>query len=155
MSLYIFGGFPFPGANAINAGADGIKSMVRPLVVGEDSFQFARPSGLSAFRFTLPAAAVTEAVGQWPVLNRKEPATGDIHLAQDDSHRCVVFYPCRNFEILNAVCIAPDSALRVETTESWSSKCSREDLLHAFADYGSQCRTILQSVLTEIPFLIH
>ncbi|KIW10092.1 hypothetical protein PV08_11052 [Exophiala spinifera] len=34
--------------------ADGIKSIIRPLVTGEEAFRTARPSGTSAFRFIMP-----------------------------------------------------------------------------------------------------
>ncbi|OJJ43050.1 hypothetical protein ASPZODRAFT_154795 [Penicilliopsis zonata CBS 506.65] len=125
-------------------GADGIRSMVRPLVVGDLAFQSARPSGASAFRFTLPAKAVREAVGEIRQMDGQEPSELNLHLALDDTSRSIVTYPCRGFELLNCVCIAPDSLIRAEVTESWSAKGRLEDLLETFGDFGTFCQSLLK-----------
>lgn len=115
--------------------ADGVKSIVRPLVVGDEAFKTARPSGFSAFRFTLPRSIVTEKYPDFEILNRSQGATLGIILAFDLSRRSVVLYPCRNYELLNFVCIIPDTSLKAATTESWTAPGDVEELLACFTDY--------------------
>ncbi|PVH85179.1 FAD binding domain protein [Cadophora sp. DSE1049] len=115
--------------------ADGIKSIVRPLVVGDQAFSTARPSGLSAFRFTLPREEVLAVFPELPVLDRSKPATLEMVFSFDPSNRSGVMYPCRNFELLNLVCIVPDSRLKTATTESWTASGDRGELLECFSDF--------------------
>lgn len=44
-------------------------------------------------------------------------------------------YPCRNFQLLNFVCITPDKNLKNETTESWSAAGDKDELLKIFEDF--------------------
>jgi salicylate hydroxylase len=132
---------PFPGA-------DGIKSMVRPLVVGEDAYRSARPSGSSAFRFMLPSDLVRSIAGNIDVVDRSRPATLDVHLALDPTNRSVVLYPCRDYNMVNFVCIAPDSMLGKQTTESWTADGDRQDLLRCFDDFGPYIKQFLEYAVT-------
>jgi salicylate hydroxylase len=126
--------------------ADGIKSVVRPLIVGEEAFRTARPSGTSAFRFTIPAEIARVAMND-PTMDRLLDPTQicvlDVHINPDGSNRSVVMYACRNFELVNFVCIAPDSCIKAQTTESWSATGTNEDLLDAFDDF-SYVRPLLE-----------
>ncbi|KAH7254284.1 uncharacterized protein BKA55DRAFT_614443 [Fusarium redolens] len=118
--------------------ADGIKSMVRPHVVGDAAFQTARPSGLSAFRFTLELHDIKAALKQLPqILQPGQPTCLSMVYSFDDTMRSVVVYPCRNFELLNFVCIVPDSSLKEKTTESWTASGDQEELLSLFSDFPS------------------
>lgn len=118
--------------------ADGIKSTIRPAVVGEEAFRTARPSGTSAFRFTMPRSFVREMLNNETMtrlLDSTQLASLDVHFAVDGSNRSIVLYPCRNFELLNFVCIAPDSWIKAPTTESWSTTGTNKDLLNTFKDF--------------------
>lgn len=44
-------------------------------------------------------------------------------------------YPCRDFQLLNFVCITPDKNLKSKTTESWSAPGDRDELLSIFNDF--------------------
>ena len=122
--------------NYVSLAADGIKSVARYAVVGDAAFSTARPSGLSAFRFTLTKEVIQNALGKIPELLQtdKPPCLAQVFAADDTSRRMVI-YPCRNFEILNFVCIVPDERLKTKTTESWSAPGSREELLDNFLDF--------------------
>lgn len=110
---------------------------MRPLIVGDKAFDTARPSGLSAFRFTLPREAVLEASPEIRILDKSQLATLDMIFAFDSSRRSVVMYPCRNYELLNFVVITPDSILKNETTESWSAPGDLAEMLSCFEDFPS------------------
>ncbi|KAH7384684.1 hypothetical protein BKA66DRAFT_83940 [Pyrenochaeta sp. MPI-SDFR-AT-0127] len=115
-------------------GADGIKSFVRPLVVGGETE--IRASGASMFRFILPREVVNSAMPDAPLTSAKDKAELILRIASDGSGRSVVSYPCRNLELLNVGCIAPDSAIGLSTADSWSAPGTREDLLRVFGDFS-------------------
>ncbi|KAE8417514.1 hypothetical protein BDV36DRAFT_283708 [Aspergillus pseudocaelatus] len=124
-------------------GADGIKSIVRPLVVAEEVFRTARPSGSSAFRFTIPREILDEQQPGLSVMDPAKPGALEIHLSMDGSSRSVIMYPCRKYALLNVGCITPDTILQTATTESWSAEGSREDLLRCFGDFSPSVRNVL------------
>lgn len=116
--------------------ADGIKSVVRSTVVGDAAFSTARPSGLSAFRFTLQADAIENAIGELPeFLDPDKPVCLSMVHSFDGTKRSIVMYPCRDFQLLNFVCIVPDEMLKTETTESWTAAGDKDELLSIFADF--------------------
>jgi hypothetical protein len=55
--------------------------------------------------------------------------------AFDSTKRSAVLYPCRAFQLLNFVCIVPDSSLKEATAESWSATGDRDELVALFADF--------------------
>jgi salicylate hydroxylase len=112
-----------------------VKSIVRPLVVGDEAFKSARPSGLSAFRFTLPREEILEKIPDFRILDKSKPATLEMTFSFDPSRRSAVLYPCRDFELLNFVCIVPDDILNTATTESWSAAGDIDELLSCFQDF--------------------
>ncbi|KAL3480493.1 FAD/NAD(P)-binding domain-containing protein [Aspergillus californicus] len=117
-------------------GADGIKSVLRPHVVADAAFSTARPSGLSAFRFTLEAAAIKNAIGELPdSLDADKPVCLSMVYSFDSTKRSIVMYPCRNFQLLNFVCIVPDDMLKNESTESWTAAGDKDELLSVFDDF--------------------
>ncbi|KAJ5413692.1 hypothetical protein N7509_000319 [Penicillium cosmopolitanum] len=126
-------------------GADGIKSIVRPLVVAEEAFRTARPSGSSAFRFTIPRKVLDEQQPGLRVIDPTKPGALEIHLSMDGSTRSVIMYPCREYELLNVGCITPDAVLQTATTESWSAEGSKEDLLRCFSDFSPSVLKVLDS----------
>ncbi|KAL2837585.1 hypothetical protein BJX68DRAFT_280156 [Aspergillus pseudodeflectus] len=130
--------------------ADGIKSVIRSTVVGDAAFSTARPSGLSAFRFTLQAGAIKDATGELPeLLQADKPVCLSMVHSFDGTKRSIVMYPCRNFQLLNFVCIVPDEMLKNETTESWTAAGDKDELLSIFGDFPAWVVTYLR-VATEI-----
>ncbi|KAL3464459.1 hypothetical protein BJX64DRAFT_298250 [Aspergillus heterothallicus] len=125
-------------------GADGIKSLVRPLVVAEDDFRTARPSGSSAFRFTISKEKLEQQGLELRVMDSTRAATLDIYLSMDGTNRSVIMYPCRDFETLNVGCITPDTILQSPTSESWSAEGSREDLLRCFSPFSAPILDVLR-----------
>ncbi|KAL3495040.1 hypothetical protein BJX62DRAFT_246391 [Aspergillus germanicus] len=116
--------------------ADGIKSLVRGAVV-QDAVDSARLSGFSAFRFTIERTKL-EALREsecLAALDPEQPASLRMIFAFDSTKRSVVLYPCRDFQLLNFVCIVPDSSLKEATTESWSATGDRDELVALFADF--------------------
>jgi salicylate hydroxylase len=118
------------------SGADGIKSVLRPRIIGKYEYTTARPSGQSAFRFTLQKSYIEESLAYLPaMIDSNEPVTLTVILALDGSKRTMVAYPCRNMELLNFVCIVRDKDLANETTESWTAEGDKEELLALFSGF--------------------
>lgn len=114
-------------------GADGIKSIIRPLVVEQETEALA--SGASVFRFIIPTNIVNEVTPDTPLIDASKMTELNVRIASDGSRRSIVSYPCRNLELLNVGCIAQDSTINLPTTNSWSAPGSREDLLRVFGDF--------------------
>lgn len=68
-------------------------------------------------------------------VDRTKPVCLSMVLALDGTRRSVVMYPCRDFKLLNFVCIVSDESLKTETTESWSAAGDREEMLSLFNDF--------------------
>ncbi|PYH95894.1 FAD binding domain protein [Aspergillus ellipticus CBS 707.79] len=116
--------------------ADGIRSTMRGLVVGEDAYITAQPAGTSAFRFTMTREKVIEIVGGVPdILDSSKPASMVGMYAFDPTERRAVMYACRNYEILNFAVIVPDSMLKALPEDSWSAPGDRDEMVSLFADY--------------------
>jgi salicylate hydroxylase len=81
---------------------------------------------------------VREIFGSTPdILDESQTACLNMIFSYDGTKRSVVMYPCRNFELLNFVCIVPDESLRSPTTESWTAGGDRDELLSLFNDFPS------------------
>lgn len=131
--------------------ADGIKSTARIAVVGDAALASARPTGLSAFRFSLEAEKVEEAMGGLPdILRPDRPMCLTLMFATDGTRRGVVMYPCRGFQLLNCVCFVPDEKLKSQATLSWSAAGDRDELLENFSDYPDWILGYLRYVSTLI-----
>ncbi|KAJ5751897.1 Salicylate hydroxylase [Penicillium odoratum] len=117
-------------------GADGVHSVARRHVTGSDKQAFS--SGKNAFRF---------------MVSRKEalddPDTA--HLAQDmgsvdmwhASDSKVVIYPCVNNEMLNFVCIHPDTLTNIGVSQGWDQTVGKDTLLQVYRDYDPVVRKLL------------
>lgn len=77
-------------------------------------------------------------------MDNTKDAVMDVHLAMDGSNRSVVKYPCRDYNLLNFVCIAPDTYIKAKTTESWSAEGSLEDLLTTYHDFDQSLLSLLK-----------
>ncbi|KAL4863670.1 hypothetical protein BDV12DRAFT_206323 [Aspergillus spectabilis] len=117
-------------------GADGIKSVVRPYVVGDAAFNTAGPSGLSAFRFTIDADTIKANLSEIPeIMDSAKPASLTVVDSYNGSKRSLVIYPCRNIELLNLGCICPDDMLQESATESWMATGDKEEMVSIFHDF--------------------
>lgn len=85
------------------------------------------------FRFVLPNSAVLEA--NVPATRATEPVELTMRIASDGSGRTIVTYPCRNHELLNVGCIAPNSLIELPPADSWVAPGERADLLRVFGDF--------------------
>jgi salicylate hydroxylase len=84
------------------------------------------------FRFVLPQhAAVIDA----SATDNNPPVDLTVRIASDGSQRTIVSYPCRNHELLNVGCIAPNSLIKLPPADSWVAPGERADLLRVFGDF--------------------
>lgn len=67
-------------------------------------------------------------------------------LALDGTQRTMAIYPCRNFELLNFVCIVQDKSLKAQTTESWTANGDEAEMLELFGDYPEWTLEFLRHV---------
>jgi len=93
---------------------------------------------------TIEAKHIQEKLGQLPeILDRSKPVALSMFYSFDPTKRSIVQYPCRNFELLNFVCICRDDTLGHETSESWSAPGDRDELLKIFSDFPSSVLEML------------
>lgn len=119
-------------------GADGIRSIMRGLVVHDDAYITAQPSGSSAFRFTMSREKVIELHnGEVPeIMDSSKPGTLIGVYALDPTERRVIMYPCRNYEILNFAVLAPDNMLKAPaSSDSWSAPGDKDEMISLFTDF--------------------
>lgn len=123
-------------AGDVLIGADGVHSLTRSKLC-KDTKPFS--SGKNAFRFLITRQQALD-----------DPETASI--AQnfgavdmwDSSERRVVIYPCAKNELLNFVCIHPDSMTTVDAAgESYNQQIGKETLLEVFKDFNPQVRKLL------------
>ncbi|OHW92982.1 FAD binding domain-containing protein [Colletotrichum incanum] len=120
-------------------GADGIYSKVRKFVTGTDYKLFR--SGKAAFRFLIPRAAALEDPVTAPLINR-ENSLG-IWFGTD---RRIVIYPCNNNQLLNFVCIHPDTESHATATDEWNKKGSIEQLLKVYQEFDPALLQLIKKV---------
>lgn len=118
-------------------GADGIKSVIRNTVVGEESA--AQPTGLSAYRMLIPAAKLP--IEQIPkgILRMEDPAATTMIVGKD---KRVIMGPGRGGKLLGIVALVPDETSEDPADESWTRPGSKQELLAAFADFPAWLRAI-------------
>lgn len=118
-------------------GADGIKSVIRNVVVGEA--RPAQPTGLSAYRMLIPAAKLP--LGQIPegILKMEDPAATTMLVGKD---KRVIMGPGRAGKLLGIVALVPDEATEDPADESWTRPGSKQELLAAFSDFPPWLRAI-------------
>lgn len=118
-------------------GADGIKSVIRNIVVGEE--RTAQPTGLSAYRMLIPAAKLpTEQIPEG-ILQMEDPAATTMIVGKD---KRVIMGPGRAGTLLGIVALVPDETTEDAGDDSWTRPGSKQELLAAFADFPSWLRAI-------------
>ncbi|BDD62626.1 hypothetical protein MAP00_007589 [Monascus purpureus] len=124
-------------------GADGVNSAIRRLVVDQEHLARAWPTGTSAFRLTIMASEVNAAIGKTRIMDPDRPPSVDLYLAGDGSRRGIIMYPCRQYEVLNINCIAPDSMVRWPAEASPNMPADLKNLTEIFSDFGFTCKSLL------------
>ncbi|KAJ5007924.1 Salicylate hydroxylase [Colletotrichum sp. SAR 10_66] len=137
-------GISGPPARVVQ-GADGIHSIVREAILGTEPEMVS--SGASLYRFVYPLDKAKETLDGLP--EAIDPRTGgflNLMTADDDLHRNIIFYPCRNNTMLNVVARVPDSMLSQESETSWSAEGNRDELLDNFRDFAPWMLNLMRTV---------
>ncbi|GJP92721.1 hypothetical protein CBS63078_2260 [Aspergillus niger] len=118
-------------------GADGVHSLARSkLPFAKDIKPFS--SGKNAFRFLIKRQDALE-----------DPETRSLAMVYssvdmwDSDEKRVVIYPCANNELLNFVCIHPDTLSTINTSSDWNQEASKEALLEVFKEFNPQVLKML------------
>lgn len=118
-------------------GADGIHSAAKRQLPGGDKTK-TFSSGKNAFRFLIArqdalndpeTRELAEELGTWYMF--------------DSPNRRVVIYPCANHELLNFVCIHPDSMSKIHDGSEWDQGASKESLLDVYKDFSPKVQKLL------------
>ncbi|KAF6813339.1 FAD binding domain protein [Colletotrichum sojae] len=120
-------------------GADGIYSKTRKFVTGTDYKLFR--SGKAAFRFLIPRAAVESDPVTAPLVEKKNQLS--IWFGAD---RRLVVYPCNDNQLLNFVCIHPDTESHATASDEWNKKGSIEQLLKVYQDFDPVLLELIKKV---------
>ncbi|KAH7170583.1 hypothetical protein EDB81DRAFT_941469 [Dactylonectria macrodidyma] len=123
-------------------GADGIYSRSRKFVTGVESKLFG--SGKAAFRFLIPKSVALEDPEIRPLIE-----TDDCLSMWYGDDRRVVIYPCNHNEMLNFVCIHPDSESHATASDEWSKTGSLEQILKVYKDFDPALLKLIQKVAPE------
>ncbi|KAJ5369250.1 uncharacterized protein N7496_009010 [Penicillium cataractarum] len=118
-------------------GADGVHSLTRTKLT-----QDIKPasSGKNAFRFLITRQQALDD----PETNSIAQDFGAVDM-WDSNDRRVVIYPCANNELLNFVCIHPDSMTTIDAAgDSYNQQIGKETLLEVFKDFNPQVRKLLE-----------
>jgi salicylate hydroxylase len=129
------------------AGADGIRSAVRPFVTGSSAPP--SPSGESAYRAYVPVEALRELGHPFIAGGALAPHTSGIM----GGTRRIIAYPVRGGTLLNLVCYVPDLQLTEATSERWTAQGDTAALLDAFASFAQPWRDMLACVPVLHPAL--
>ncbi|KXH41324.1 hypothetical protein CSAL01_02804 [Colletotrichum salicis] len=126
------------------SGADGIHSLVRQAVVGGPSHMVS--PGASLYRFTFPLEKARDILGGYPAaIDPSDSGFLNMMTADDETHRNIIFYPCRDMTLLNVVARIPDAMLSVESITSWNAEGSAEEVLDHFFDFAPWMLEIMKN----------
>ncbi|KAI8286063.1 hypothetical protein K4K60_000757 [Colletotrichum sp. SAR11_57] len=120
-------------------GADGIYSKTRKYVTGTNPKLFR--SGKAAFRFLIPRAVVEEDPVTAPLIDKHNQL--GIWFGTD---RRIVIYPCNDNQLLNFVCIHPDTESHATASDEWNKKGSIEQLLKVYQDFDPALLQLIKKV---------
>ncbi|KAJ5771673.1 hypothetical protein N7520_002202 [Penicillium odoratum] len=122
-------------------GADGVHSVTRRHVSGDEVQTFT--TGKNAFRFMVPKAEFLEDM-ELADLVRENGVVGVWH----NDNTKVVIYPCVNNEVLNFVCIHPDT-LTHEISHSRDQSIGKTALLDIYKNYDHRVHKMLKKADSE------
>ncbi|KAM0559953.1 hypothetical protein ACHAPJ_003905 [Fusarium lateritium] len=120
-------------------GADGIHSVVRTAVMGEE--RGALPTGTSAYRMLIPIENLEKISLPKNFLDPHDPKTTMI-MGHD---RRVIMGPGRGNKLFGIVALVPDEKLGEESEDSWVAPGSIEKLLEAYSDFPSWLHDIFRA----------
>ncbi|KAL2867210.1 putative salicylate hydroxylase [Aspergillus lucknowensis] len=118
-------------------GADGIHSAAKSKIPGGEKVR-TFSSGKNAFRFLL---ARRDALDD-PDTRELAKELGTWYMFDSPDLRVVV-YPCANNELLNFVCIHPDTMSKIRDGSEWDQGASKESLLEVYKDFSPQVLKLL------------
>lgn len=119
-------------------GADGVKSIVRNVVVGRPDY--AEPTGDAAYRAIIPTEVMLNDPELKPFVDTPEMT------AWMGPNRHVMTYCIRNKKEYNLVMIHPDDG----SVESWTAEGSADKLRADFEDYDPRIRKLLSHVAVTL-----
>lgn len=120
-------------------GADGVHSLTRTKLSQAKGIEPAS-SGKNAFRFLMTRQQALDD----PETNSIARDFGAVDM-WDSSDRRVVIYPCANNELLNFVCIHPDSMTTIDAGgDEYNQQISKDTLLEVYKDFNPQVRRLLE-----------
>ncbi|KAK3398122.1 hypothetical protein B0T20DRAFT_354115 [Sordaria brevicollis] len=118
-------------------GADGIYSATRKYIKDAKLFS----SGKAAFRFIIPRNVAESDPVTAPLVEHHN--TLRLWFGND---RRIVMYPCNNNELLNFVCIHPDTESHTTKTDEWNKQRSVEQVLKVFEDFEPAVKALIAKV---------
>jgi len=121
-------------------GADGVHSVTRK-VVGGDKFQ-PYGSGKSAFRFLITKKSAQDD----PLTSKFVEKDGELIIWYGVDRR-VVLYPTTNNELLNFVCIHPDTD--TSASDTWNNQGNNEKMLQVYKDFDPAVLALLKKADAE------
>ncbi|KAF5009318.1 hypothetical protein FDECE_4465 [Fusarium decemcellulare] len=126
-------------------GADGIHSKTRRSVIGP-GHPPPVPSGLSAYRFTMPFDVVQRVLADIPnPLHYGGGVYANMIVADDGTGRSMMIYPCRDLKVVYFAAGVPDSALQEETAYSWRLDGDPRGMMKYFHDFPPWIRSIMKA----------
>jgi 2-polyprenyl-6-methoxyphenol hydroxylase-like FAD-dependent oxidoreductase len=121
-------------------GADGVHSKSRSKVPGGDVKVFS--SGKSAFRFLISRQSALDD----PATRRFAERTGEL-IIWYGSDRRLVMYPTSHNQLLNFVCIHPES--ESEGGNDWNTNVNKDVLLKVYKDFPPDCISLMSKADPE------
>ncbi|KAK3695171.1 hypothetical protein B0T22DRAFT_96658 [Podospora appendiculata] len=118
-------------------GADGIYSMSRKYI--KDARLFS--SGKAAFRFLIPREVAEADPVTAPLVKFKNAL--EIWFGDD---RRIVMYPCNDNQLLNFVCIHPDTESHATKSDEWNKKATIEQVLKVYREFDPAVKALISKV---------
>ncbi|KAL4966897.1 uncharacterized protein BDV14DRAFT_198362 [Aspergillus stella-maris] len=120
-------------------GADGIKSMIRKSVLGEDVM--ARPTGLSAYRMMIPVNELEEESDFVKIIDPRKGCTTMV-VGRD---RRLIMGPARNGSIYGIVALVPDENMNEDAANTgWTTSGDHDKMMKTFSDFPAWAQKPLQ-----------
>lgn len=124
-------------AGDVIIGADGIYSVTRKYIKDAKLFS----SGKAAFRFLIPRNVAESDPITAPLVEHHNT----LRLWFGDDRR-IVMYPCNNNELLNFVCIHPDTESHATKTDEWNKQGSVEQVPKVFEAFDPAVKALIAKV---------
>ncbi|KAK7745340.1 hypothetical protein SLS53_002836 [Cytospora paraplurivora] len=118
-------------------GADGIYSKTRAAIMDSELLR----SGKAAFRFLIPRKAGLDDPVTKPITEDLDSLT-----MWFGSDRRVVMYPCNDNELLNFVCIHPETESHANTGDGKYTPASVEQLIKVYKDFDPALLALIRKV---------